>query len=224
MVANSLATIALLGTGAAAGAVIGYIVASRHRVTPRVPTIASVAVAGALITWLLLVAVGNGVSPALVPLLIAASACGLTLAATDALTQRVPNWMPLTFTAVVVVGVALTAIAAPGAGSLRWAIIGLLVFSGVYGGLWLISDGALVGGADAKVAPALGLLVGFTAPPAVLLSIGAAFVLANLWGMIRRSRRVAFMPHLFAAALAAIAVAPVVQAFYAAPDLITAGL
>lgn len=224
MVVNSLATIALLGTGAAAGSMIGYTVSSLHRVTPRVPMIASAAVAGALISWLLLIAVGNGVSPALVPLLVAASACGLPLAATDALTQRVPNWMPLTFTTVIFAGVALTAPAAPDAGSLRWAIIGLLVFSGVYGGLWLISDGVLVGGADAKVAPALGTLVGFTAPPAVLLSIGAAFVLANLWGMIRRSRRVAFMPHLFAAALAAIAVAPIVQAFYAAPDLITAGL
>jgi prepilin signal peptidase PulO-like enzyme (type II secretory pathway) len=186
--------------------------------------IGSMAVTGALIAWVLLIALGNGVSPALVPLLVTAAACGLTLATTDALTQRVPNWLLLTFTTVVLVGVALTAIAAPGAGSLRWAIIGLLVFSGVYGGLWLISDGALVGGADAKVAPALGMLVGFTAPPAVLLSIGAAFVLANLWGVIRRSRRVAFMPHLFAAALAAIAVAPVVQSFYAAPGLITAGL
>lgn len=221
---SGLSTVAVIAAGGGIGAGIGYIVPRCLQRTPSVPVIGAVAGAGALIGWVLLIAVGNGVSPATVPLLVAASLCGLAIATTDALTQRVPNWMPLTFTAVVLAGVALTAIAAPAAGSLRWAVIGLLVFSGVYGGLWLISDGALVGGADAKVAPALGMLVGFTAPPAVLLSIGAAFVLANLWGMIRRSRRVAFMPHLFAAALATIAVAPVVQAFYASPDFIIAGL
>jgi leader peptidase (prepilin peptidase)/N-methyltransferase len=126
---------------------------------------------------------------------------GVCLAFVDARVHRLPNALTLTF-----FGLALLAVA--DAGRLRGALLGAGAVSAVYLVLVLAAG---FGMGDAKLAAGLGLLLGALGRSALVIGVGAGFVLSGLvaasllvTGQVRGRTRLAHGPFMLAGALLAL--------------------
>jgi prepilin signal peptidase PulO-like enzyme (type II secretory pathway) len=128
-----------------------------------------------------------------VPAYLAVAFLGVVLAVVDATTQRLPN--RITYPAFPVVAVLLLA-ASVGVGDIGRLGRGLLVAAAVGGFFLLLAllSPQGVGGGDVKLAPTLGLALGWLSWGAVVVGLTAAFLLGGVAGLMAvvvfgRSRR-----------------------------------
>jgi len=213
----SVFLLALVGAGI--GWVAGNIGPGACGVAPTSATRMWSAIAGLIAFTSIAVATTVGLAVELLPLLCSATAVLLLLAVCDVAGGQVPDRLAIAGAALCAVLVLGTALAAPGVGSLRWALIGAVAYAVVFGGLWWASDGRMVGGGDVRVAPIVGLVAGFAAPAAVTLTLLVALLSATVWALTRKTKTVAFVPHLLIGVMVALVLAAPLQAFYENPGI-----
>ena len=164
------------------------------RISPRYPLVEAL---NALL-WLALAwwAMSADAVP-LLPLLLVLGSAGAALTFIDLEHHRLPDAIVLPLYPVTVVGLVLDGVVS---GQWPWtgALVGLAVWVGVIGGLWLLSGGRGMGFGDVKLAPVLGATLGWVAPAAALVGLFAAFALGALVGVAllaaRRAGRRSALP------------------------------
>lgn len=132
-----------------------------------------------------------GLAVTLASLIVAGA--GVALAVIDVEHGRLP--FSITGTATALAGLVLVAdwvrlLLLEGAPAARAAavpaLLGGVVWLGVYGGLWLLTTGRGMGLGDVALAPLLGLVVGTAGTGAAVVGLMAGFVLGGLVGMTLR--------------------------------------
>jgi leader peptidase (prepilin peptidase)/N-methyltransferase len=145
--------------------------------------------------------------PALLPLLLVLGSAGIALCFIDLAHHRLPDAIVLPLYPVTIVGLGLAGLLT---GEWPWAdaLVGLAAWLVVIGGLWLVSAGRGMGFGDVKLAPVLGVTLGWVGVAAALVALFAAFALGAIIGLglmaaRRAGRRTAlpFGPFLLAGAL-----------------------
>lgn len=154
----------------------------------------------AMIGWTVLD--GSGASVALALTLCYAAAVGIALALIDLAVHRLPDALTVPAPYILAVGLAFTAALGGGAENLVRAVLGGAVCYLFFFALALIYPSGM-GGGDVKLAPSLGLLLGWAAWPAVVIGIFGSFVLAGIFvvllalrGRAGRKTQVPFGPWL----------------------------
>ncbi|MFD9332852.1 prepilin peptidase [Streptomyces sp. NPDC060028] len=170
--------------------------------------------------------------PALLPVLLTASACGalaaavggrpelfvwlalapfgVVLALVDAAVFRLPDVLTLPLAALTAAGLALAALSHGAAGSWRTALLGAPALGGCYLVLFLISPRGM-GFGDVKLALTLGQVLGWYGWPVLFLGTFAAFLAGAVHGLVLillrragRSTAMPFGPFMLAGALTAV--------------------
>ena len=153
-------------------------------------------------------------SLALLPLLLVLGSSGIALAFIDLEHHRLPDAIVLPLYPVTAVGLALDGLVT---GRWPWssALIGVLVWVGVIGGLWLLTGGRGMGFGDVKLAPVLGATLGWVGAGAAAVALFCAFALGAAVGIAlllfrKAGRRSAlpFGPFLLVGALAGLVAGP----------------
>lgn len=98
----------------------------------------------------------------------------VTLGAVDIVHHRLPDAITVPAVPLAAAAVVLTALLAPGSGSLLSAAVAALLLWAVFGLIARISPRSM-GGGDVKLMPTLGLLMGYLSPGAVLVGLLLAF-------------------------------------------------
>ncbi|MCF8526405.1 MAG: prepilin peptidase [Candidatus Nanopelagicales bacterium] len=156
----------------------------------------------------------------LLPLVLVLTAAGVALTVIDLDHHRLPNAIVLTLYPVTVAGLLLA-----GALGGRWpwaaAGIGAALWLVVIGIPWLVSGGRGMGFGDVKLAPVLGVTLGWWALSASVVGLFLAFGLGALVGIIlmiagRAGRKTAlpFGPFLLVGALVGLLVGPAIGSAY----------
>ena len=156
----------------------------------------------------------------LLPLLLVLTAAGVALTVIDLDHHRLPNAIVLTLYPVTVGGLLLA-----GALGGRWPLvaagIGAALWLVVIGIPWLVSGGRGMGFGDVKLAPVLGVTLGWWALSASVVGLFLAFGLGAVVGIIlmiagRAGRKTAlpFGPFLLAGALVGLLVGPAIGSAY----------
>lgn len=163
----------------------------------------------------------------LLPLLLVLGSAGVALAFIDLEHHRLPDAIVLPLYPATVIGLALAGLLS-GEWPLASAGIGVAVWLGVIGGLWLVSGGRGMGFGDVKLAPVLGATLGWVAVSAAVVGLFAAFGLGALVGIVllaarRAGRRSAlpFGPFLLVGSLVGLVLGPASAEWYA--GLLTGG-
>lgn len=145
---------------------------------------------------------GSGSSLVLALTLCYAAAVGVALALIDLAVHRLPDTLTLPAPYVLTVGLALTAALGGRSENLVRAVLGGAACYIFFFVLALIYPSGM-GGGDVKLAPSLGLLLGWAAWPAVIIGIFGSFVLAGIFvallaarGRAGRTTQVPFGPWL----------------------------
>ena len=148
----------------------------------------SAEVAAALVT-------GGGVAVArgepTLPLVLFAGLLLVALGAVDVAHHRLPDAITLPAVPLAVVGVVLTAVLAPGSGSVVSGVVAAVVLWAGFAGIARWSPRSM-GRGDVKLMPTLGLLMGYVSPYAVLVGLLVAFgtgSLVALVGLVARRLR-----------------------------------
>lgn len=164
--------------GAAAGRAIRELLGRLRRGVVLRPGIAETS--AALVSGLG-VAVARGTATLALALLAGLLMVGL--GAVDIVHHRLPDAITLPAVPVAAVAVALTALLAPGSGSL-WAAAGAaLLLWAVFAGIARVSPRSM-GRGDVKLMPTLGLLMGYVSPVAVLVGLLVAFGAGSLIALV----------------------------------------
>lgn len=178
---------------------------------------------GVISAWSL----SGGMAVSMLPVVLALLTAGVLLTVIDIRHHRLPDALVLLLYPVTVLGLALDGFATG-----RWpvvpAILGAVVWIAVVGLPWLISGGRGMGFGDVKLAPVLGVTLGWVALSVAVAGLLIAFLLGAAVGvglMIARraGRRTAipFGPFLLVGALLGLVVGPaLVQAY---TELLAAG-
>ena len=156
----------------------------------------------------------------LLPLVLVLTAAGVALTVVDLGHHRLPNAIVLTLYPVTVGGLLLA-----GALGGRWPLvaagIGAALWLVVIGIPWLVSGGRGMGFGDVKLAPVLGVTLGWWALSASVVGLFLAFGLGAVVGIIlmlagRAGRKTAlpFGPFLLAGALVGLLVGPAIGSAY----------
>lgn len=156
----------------------------------------------------------------LLPLVLVLTAAGVALTVIDLDHHRLPNAIVLTLYPVTVGGLLLA-----GALGGRWPLvaagIGAALWLVVIGIPWLVSGGRGMGFGDVKLAPVLGVTLGWWALSASVVGLFLAFGLGAVVGIIlmiagRAGRKTAlpFGPFLLAGALVGLLVGPAIGSAY----------
>lgn len=169
-----LAVVGSVSAGAGAGAAVRLLLARLRRgvVLRAGPTEAGLALVSGLGTWLC------WDQPTLALTLLA----GLLLVAlsgVDIVHHRLPDAITLAALPAAAVTVALTAVLAPGSGSLPSAAISAVALGAIFAAMSRISR-SWMGRGDVKLIPTLGLLMGYLSPAAVVIGLLLAFVTGSL--------------------------------------------
>lgn len=118
----------------------------------------------------------------LLPLLIVLSSAGLALFCIDLDTHRLPNAIVLWLYPVTLIGLGLAGVL-----SGEWPIVPALVGAGiwllVFGGIWLISGGRALGFGDVKLAPVLGVTLGWIGWGPAIVGLLAVWVLGGVFAV-----------------------------------------
>lgn len=124
---------------------------------------------------------GTRVDP-LLPLLLVLGSAGIALAFIDLDHHRLPDVIVLPLYPVTVLGLVLAGLV----GS-TWpvlpALAGAVAWLVIIGGIWLVTDGRGMGFGDVKLAPVLGVTLGWVAFGASVVGLFAAFVIGALVGL-----------------------------------------
>ena len=124
----------------------------------------------------------------LLPLLLVLGSAGLALFFIDLEHHRLPDAIVLPLYPVTVGGLALA-----GAMSGRWAIgsalIGGAIWVVVIGGLWLVTGGRGMGFGDVKLAPVLGVTLGWVGVSAAAVGLLMAFGIGAVVGLVLMATR-----------------------------------
>lgn len=225
MTGSVLLLAALLG---AAGAALAYFVTA-SAVVDRLGSWADCLVSGRAVVvaatgllWGVISAwsLSGGMAVSMLPVVLALLTAGVLLTVIDIRHHRLPDALVLPLYPVTVLGLALDGFATG-----RWpvvpAIVGGVVWIVVVGLPWLISGGRGMGFGDVKLAPVLGVTLGWVALSVAVAGLLIAFLLGAAVGvglMIARraGRRTAipFGPFLLVGALLGLVVGPaLVQAY-----------
>ena len=149
------------------------------RISPRYPLVELLnAVLWLGLAWWALTADALG----LLPLLLVLGSAGIALAFIDLEHHRLPDAIVLPLYPVTAAGLVLDGLVT---GEWPWLdlAIGVAVWLGVIGGLWLVSGGRGMGFGDVKLAPVLGGVLGWTAVAAAVVGLFAAFALGAIVGI-----------------------------------------
>ncbi len=133
----------------------------------------------------------------LLPLLLVLGSAGIALFFIDLEHHRLPDAIVLPLYPVTVAGLVLA-----GAMSGRWAVgsalVGGAVWLGVIGGLWLVTGGRGMGFGDVKLAPVLGVTLGWVGTSAAAVGLLMAFGTGAVVGLalmaVRRAGRKSALP------------------------------
>lgn len=133
---------------------------------------------GGLAWWCL---VGSGPLPML-PLLLVLSSAALALVVIDVEHHRLPDAIVLPLYPVTAAGLALAGVLS---GDWPWATaaVGLAVWVVVIGGIWLVSGGRGMGFGDVKLAPVLGVTLGWVSVASAVSGLVLAFMLGAVAGV-----------------------------------------
>lgn len=187
-------------------------------ISPRYPLI-ELATMG---LWLLLAwwcLLGPGV-PGLLPLLLVVGSAGIALTAIDLDHHRLPNAIVLPLYPAALVGLLLAGLLS---GEWPWpsALVGAALWLVVVGLPWLVSGGRGMGFGDVKLAPVLGVTLGWAALSAAVVGLLAAFLLGALVGIAAmlfagagRKTALPFGPFLLAGALLGLLLGPLLGDWY----------
>lgn len=149
---------------------------------------------------------GDTINP-LLPLALVLTAAGVALAFIDLEHHRLPDAIVLPLYPITVVGLLFAGLMS---GEWPWssALIGLAVWLGPIGALWFFSGGRGMGFGDVKLAPVLGVTLGWVGVGAAVVGLFAAFLVGGIVGVAlmvarRAGRRsqLAFGPYLLIGAL-----------------------
>jgi leader peptidase (prepilin peptidase)/N-methyltransferase len=148
----------------------------------------------------------DGIDP-LLPLLLVLGSAGVALWFIDIEHFRLPDAIVLPLYPVTVVGLVIAGLAS-GEWPLVAALAGGAVWVALIGGLWLLTGGRGMGFGDVKLAPVLGITLGWVALEASVVGLLAAFVLGGIVGVFlmatgraRRGTHIPFGPYLLLGAL-----------------------
>lgn len=155
-----------------------------------------------LLTGLLFVLAGLrwGVTPYLLAAL-AVLAGGVAMVAIDLEHQRLPFALTGVVEAFVVTGLVLEVVVGTDGPAVAWApVVGsVLLWLGVYGGVWLVTGGRGMGLGDVALAPVLGTALGWLGWGPSLVGLLGGFVVGALVGVVLmltgRAGRRAKVPH-----------------------------
>jgi leader peptidase (prepilin peptidase)/N-methyltransferase len=187
------------------------------RISARYPAIELTDTVG----WLTIALVFLPTQPALVPLLLAAFSITLALFMIDLDTMRLPN--VLTYPLFILAAGYLVTVAALSGDwdRLMSAVVGGAAMFGFYFLLWFGSGGRALGFGDVKLAPSLGLILGWFSFGSVIVGTAAAFILGGIpaailmaAGVIKRGTMVPFGPMLIGGAWFAVFLGEPVAAWY----------
>lgn len=176
-------------------------------ISPRYPLIE--AVTG--LSWFAITLAFFDSAPLLLPLLLIAAAFSIALFMIDLDTMTLPN--KLTYPLFIITAIYLIALAlAEGAlDNLINAGIGAAIYLGFFFMLWFLTGGRGLGFGDVKLAPSLGLIIGWISLPAVTVGIAGAFIIGGLpagiamvTGLIKKGTQIPFGPMMFVGAWVAI--------------------
>lgn len=165
-------------------------------------------------------AMGSEAALALLPLLLVLVSMGVALTMIDLDHHRLPNSIVLPLYPVTMVGLVLAGFLAD-----RWPLMaagaGAAVWLVVVGLPWLVSGGRGMGFGDVKLAPVLGVTLGWWALSSAIVGLFAAFALGALVGvglmLARRAGRktaLPFGPFLLVGALLGLIVGPALSDAY----------
>jgi leader peptidase (prepilin peptidase)/N-methyltransferase len=154
-------------------------------------------------------AIGDSIDP-LLPLLLVLGSAGVALTMIDIDHHRLPDAIVFPLYPVTLVGLAFAGLVGH-----EWPVGSAAIGAGAWllliGGLWLLTGGRGMGFGDVKVAPVLGVTLGWIGVGTALVGLLAAFLLGGVVGIIlllsgRRGRRakMPFGPFLFLGALVAL--------------------
>jgi leader peptidase (prepilin peptidase)/N-methyltransferase len=161
------------------------------------------------VLWLLLArwALDDGNINPLLPLVLVLAAGGVALTFIDLEHHRLPDAIVLPLYPVTAAGLLFAGLVS---GEWPWpsALIGLAVWLGLIGALWFFSGGRGMGFGDVKLAPVLGVTLGWVGVGAAAVGLFAAFLVGGVVGVAlmiarRAGRRshLAFGPYLLLGAL-----------------------
>ncbi len=144
--------------------------------------------------------------PSLLPLLLVLGSAGVALWFIDIEHYRLPDAIVLPLYPVTMAGLALAGILS-GSWPLVPALVGATAWLVLIGGLWLLSSGRAMGFGDVKLAPVLGVTLGWVGISSAVVGLVGAFMLgglAGVWllatGRARRGSHMPFGPFLLAGA------------------------
>lgn len=186
MAAPPVVVVLAAGLGAPAGVAIRLLLGRLRRgVVLRAGT---AEVAAAVVTG-----IGAGVAggDATVALAVLAGLLLVALGAVDIAHHRLPDAITLPAVPAAALVVLLTALLAPGSGSLFSAVVAAVVLWALFAGIARLSPRSM-GRGDVKLMPTLGLLMGYLSPVAVLIGLLLAFgtgSLVALLGLVTRRLR-----------------------------------
>ncbi|MDP1876759.1 MAG: prepilin peptidase [Actinomycetota bacterium] len=165
-------------------------------------------------------ATGPGDQIGLLPWLLVLGSAGIALVVIDAEHHRLPNVIVLPLYPAGVIGLALAGLIGG-----RWPIAAAAVGAGIWlaviGGLWAVSRGRGMGFGDVKLAPVLGVTLGWVGVSAAVVGLGAAFVAGGIFGAVLllsgragRGTHLAFGPFLIVGAAVGLVLGPPVARLY----------
>jgi leader peptidase (prepilin peptidase)/N-methyltransferase len=163
----------------------------------------------------------DGIDPAL-PLLLVLGTSGVALAMIDIDHHRLPDAIVLPLYPATAVGLVFAGLMG---GVWPWlgALIGATIWLLLIGGMWFLSGGRAMGFGDVKLAPLLGVTLGWVGVSAAAVGLFAAFLFGGLVGAVllvsRRAHRgsqVPFGPYLLLGALVGLLFGATIGAAYTA--------
>lgn len=154
----------------------------------------------------------------LLPLMLALSSAGLALFVVDAKVHRLPNPIVLALYPITVIGLLIAGLAS-GEWPVVRALLGAVVWLGVFGLVWLVSRGRGMGFGDVKLAPVLGAVLAWLGWGPNLVGLFAAWIIGGVVALVllvsgraRRGSHLAFGPYmLIGAAVGLLVGAPVLD-------------
>lgn len=169
--------------------------------------------------WALAADDGSGIDP-LLPLLLVLGSAGVALAVIDLDHHRLPNAIVLPLYPVTAIGLVLAGLMS-GEWPVLPALAGAAVWLVVIGGIWLATSGRGMGFGDVKLAPVLGVTLGWLSFGSSVVGLFGAFLLGAVVGLAllgagRAGRRshLPFGPFLLAGAVVGLAVgAPIANGY-----------
>ena len=161
----------------------------------------------------------DGIDP-LLPLLLVLGSAGVALWFIDLDHFRLPDAIVLPLYPVTVLGLALAGVVS-GDWPLTAALAGAGIWLGLIGGIWLVSGGSGMGFGDAKLAPVLGVTLGWVSVASSVVGLFAAFLAGGLVGLVllvtgraKRGSHIPFGPYLLLGAVIGLFAGEAVWAAY----------